>query len=86
MRRSDAAPAVSPPAADVLTPAAARPPSSWRKVFWDKISKLVLAGHTADRACDLVYEAYGHSTSVTEIIRRMAADKKARLWPDCIAV
>ena len=58
----------------------------FRKVFWDKISELILAGHTADRACDLVYEAYGHSTGVTKILRRMAVDRKARLWPDCIAV
>ena len=49
---------------------------SFRKVFWDKISELILAGHTADRACDLVYEAYGHSTGVTEILRRMAVDRK----------
>ena len=41
---------------------------SFRKVFWDKISELVLAGHTADRACDLVYEAYGQSTGVSSEI------------------
>ena len=59
---------------------------SQRKVFWDKISELVRAGHTADRACDLVYQAYGHSASVTQIIRRMQADRRANLWPDCIKV
>ena len=59
---------------------------SFCNVFWDEISELILAGHTAGRACDLVYEAYGHSTGVTEILRRMAVDRKARLWLDCIAV
>ena len=57
-----------------------------RKVFWDKISELVRAGHTADRACDLVYQAYGHSVAITEILRRMQVDRRANLWPDCIKV
>ena len=32
---------------------------------------MVRAGHTADRACNLVYEAYGHSTGVTETTRKL---------------
>ena len=56
------------------------------KVFWDKIGELVWVGHTADRACDLIYEANGQRIGVTEIIKRMKTDGKARLWPDCIAV
>ena len=59
---------------------------SARKVFWDKIAELVRAGHTSDRACDLVYQAYDHSTGVSEVLRRMAVDHRANLWPDCIRV
>jgi len=59
---------------------------SARKVFWDKTSELVRAGHTSERACDLVYEAYGHSTGVSEVLRRMAVDRRANIWPDCIRV
>ena len=59
---------------------------SARKVFWDKISELVRAGHTSERACDLVYEAYGHSTGVSEVLRRMAVDRRANIWPDYIRV
>ena len=58
----------------------------YRKVFRDKVGKLVRAGHTADRACNLIYEAYGQRTGITEILRRMKIDRKAGLQPDCITV
>jgi hypothetical protein len=48
--------------------------------------ELVRAGHTAERACDLIYEAYGSSLAVTEIIRRMRTDRKNNCWPDQISV
>ncbi len=59
---------------------------SFRKVFWDKISELVRAGHTADRACDLVYEAYGPSLPVTQILKKTRMDRKNNTWPDQIRV
>ena len=59
---------------------------SLRKVFWEKIAELVRAGMTADRACDLVYEAYGLSLSVTEILRKMRTDRKRNTWPEQIRV
>ena len=47
-----------------------------RKVFWDVITNLVRAGHTSDTAIDKVYEAYGRSTSVTQILLQMIRDRK----------
>ena len=41
-----------------------------------KVSKLVRAGYTADRVCELIYIAYGQKLSVTAIIKRLIADKK----------
>ena len=59
---------------------------SVRKVFWDKVAELVRPGHTSDRACDFVYQAYGHSTGPSEVLRRMAVGRRANLWPDCARV
>lgn len=47
-----------------------------RNVFWTKVSELILAGYSSDRACDLVYRCYGRGCSVTKIINKMIADKK----------
>ena len=47
-----------------------------RNVFWKKVNELVLAGHSADEACDLIYRAYGQSSSVTSILKGMIRDKK----------
>ena len=47
-----------------------------RNVFWMKVSELVRAGYTADRACELIYSVYGQKLSVTAIIKRLIADKK----------
>ena len=58
---------------------------SARKVFWDKVSELDRAGQTSDRACDLVYQTCGHNTGMSEVLRRMAVDRRANLWPDCVS-
>ena len=34
------------------------------------------AGHSAERAIDLIYRVYGASLSVTKIIKKMIDDKK----------
>ena len=59
---------------------------SAQKVFWDKVAELVRAGHTSDRACDLVYQAYGHNTGVSEVPRRIAVNRRANIWLDCVRV
>ena len=59
---------------------------STRKVFWNKVSELVQAGHTSNRACDLFYQVYDHITGVSEVLRRMAVNHRANLWPDCVRV
>ena len=41
---------------------------SAQKIFWDKVAKLVRAGHTSERACGLIYQAYDHSTGVSEVL------------------
>jgi len=49
---------------------------SKRKVFWDKISTMVLqAGMLADVAIDKVYAAYGENQSGTNSLRQMQRDK-----------
>ena len=47
-----------------------------RNVFWVQVSEMVRTGHSADRAIDLIYRAYGSDLSVTKIIKKMIADKK----------
>jgi hypothetical protein len=47
-----------------------------RNVFWVQVSEMVRAGHSADRAIDLIYRAYGSNLSVTKIIKKMIEDKK----------
>ena len=38
---------------------------------------MIRAGHTAERAIDLIYTAYGANLSVTKIIQKMIDDKKS---------
>ena len=59
---------------------------SFRKVFWDKVAELVRAGHSADVVCDTMHEHYGQRTSVTEMLRRMHADRRTNQWPDALTV
>ena len=47
-----------------------------RNVFWSKVNEHVLTSHSADEACDLIYRAYGQSSSVTIILRGIIRDKK----------
>ena len=47
-----------------------------RNIVWQKVSELILAGYSADEACDLIYRCYGHGSSVTCIINFMIRDKK----------
>jgi len=53
-----------------------------RKVVWDCVSTLVLAGWTANAACDRIYETYGRNQSVTNIIRKMLQDRKTGGHPN----
>ena len=49
-----------------------------RNVFWVQVSEMVWAGHSADRAIDLIYRAYGSNLSVTKIIKKVIVDNK--IW------
>ena len=48
----------------------------WRNVFWRKVGDLILAGLSSDKACDLIYQCYGPSCSVTSVLNKMISDKK----------
>lgn len=49
----------------------------WRKIAWDRIKELLLAGHTAeDVAINMICQAYGVGTSVTSIINLICDDRK----------
>ena len=50
--------------------------------FWNTVSLLIRRGHTADRAIDKVYAAYGRGLSVTQIINAMQGHKKNGGHPD----
>jgi len=47
-----------------------------RNIVWRKVSELILAGYSADEACDLIYRCYGRGSSVTRLINFMIRDKK----------
>jgi hypothetical protein len=47
-----------------------------RKVVWDKMAELIRAGHTAQTAADLIYQAYGANTPTTRIINQMRRDRQ----------
>jgi hypothetical protein len=55
-----------------------------RNVFWRKVQELILAGHSADEACDMIYRAYGQSASVTAVIKGMIRDKKTGGHPSLV--
>ena len=48
-----------------------------RKKFWETISGLVHAGHTAQVAIDMIYDVYGASTAVTTTLKIIRRDKAA---------
>jgi hypothetical protein len=47
-----------------------------RNVFWMKVSEMIRAGFTAERACDKIYSVYGARLPITRIINAMIRDKK----------
>lgn len=47
-----------------------------RRVFWDMVRSHMKAGFSANAAIDRIYDAYGHRSSVTSILKKMQADKK----------
>jgi hypothetical protein len=47
-----------------------------RKKVWDLIQSLMRTGLTYHTACDRIYQVYGHSATVTNIINRIRVDKK----------
>jgi hypothetical protein len=54
---------------------------TWRNVVWDIVRKLVDMGHSSHRAIDTIYNVYGAQTSVTDIINRLAKEKRLGvLW------
>ena len=57
-----------------------------RKIVWARISLLVNAGYSAQVACDKIYDAYGQSTTVTQIINRMKEDKAQGRVPESLQV
>ena len=65
---------------------AVRSKYSFRKPFWEKVSEMIRAGLTAQVACDRIYACYGESLSVTQILRKMHADRRSGMWPDGLRV
>lgn len=53
---------------------------SFRKTFWDKVAEMIRSGMSANVAIDRIYRAYGASSSISHIIRRMKDDKRTG-WP-----
>ncbi len=47
-----------------------------QNVFWMKVSEMIRAGFTAERACDKIYSVYGARLPITRIINAMIRDKK----------
>jgi len=45
-----------------------------RKVIWDRVRLLINAGLTAQVAIDRIYDVYGQSKSVTDIIKALKKD------------
>ena len=52
---------------------------SFRNRYWQIVATLVRRGHSAFDAIDLILQKYGHHSSVTKIIRAIAADKGVRV-------
>jgi len=49
-----------------------------RKVLWDKVAEMVRSGWSAHDACNRMYEVYGESSSVTQIINQMRRDESGK--------
>ena len=59
---------------------------SLRKPLYNKVVELVRSGVSATVACDKVYEAYGPSLPLTNILRKMIADMCSGIWPEALMV
>ena len=57
-----------------------------RKLVWDRVSLLINAGHTAQVACDRIYDVYGQSATVTAIINGLKADTRNETLHDLLRV
>ena len=49
-----------------------------KKVLWDKVAEMVRSGWSAHDACNRMYEVYGESSSVTQIINQMRRDESGK--------
>jgi hypothetical protein len=52
-----------------------------RKKFWLIVDRLVRSGHSADEACKMIYDAYGHGETVTSILTRISNDLSNHTLP-----
>lgn len=55
---------------------------SWRKVFWDLVSSMILWGYTSDAAIHQIYGVYGRGLSVSSILLQMRADQQTGGHPE----
>ena len=47
-----------------------------RNIFWSLVVEMVRRGRSANEAIDTIYQAYGYTTSITHIIKKLQDDKK----------
>lgn len=59
---------------------------SRRKIFWDLVSSHVRANRLASEVIEMIYDAYGHSSSVTIIINRIRRDKRDNILPQQLRI
>jgi hypothetical protein len=54
------------------------------KKFWLLAEHLVCSGCSADDACKKIYDAYGHDSTATSILRRIGKDKENGTIPQSL--
>ena len=57
-----------------------------RKVVWSKIEELVLGGHTAHAAINMIFDHYGKEKSVTQVINLMRKDRLNKSYPQYLCI
>ena len=57
-----------------------------RKVVWSKVEELVLGGHTAHAAIDMILDHYGKEKSVTQVINLMRKDRLNKSYPQHLCI
>ena len=57
-----------------------------RKVVWSKVEELVLGGHTAHAAIDMILDHYGKEKSVTQVINLMRKDRVNKSYPQHLCI